>query len=165
MSPRYFEPKTQSNRRQIDMVTYKLLFFLPDTSLCLFGDEIFRIFRKEDWPLAANTASWGILHSNSISKPPAVCHTTLSWLCFRTTSATQTSLLKWVFCSFRFCSKFISNNEYYCIESKFVLYHASLSNLCPFFLFSFLSFPSFSFYPSFSFLCLLLSFVIIIHAI
>ena len=26
---------------QIDIVTYKLLFFLPDTSLCLFGDELY----------------------------------------------------------------------------------------------------------------------------
>ena len=28
-------------RRQIDIVTYKLLYFLPDTSLCLFVDEFF----------------------------------------------------------------------------------------------------------------------------
>ena len=26
-------------RRQIDIMTYKLFFFLPDTSLCLFDDE------------------------------------------------------------------------------------------------------------------------------
>ena len=28
-------------RRQIDITTYQLLFFLSDTSLCLFGDELF----------------------------------------------------------------------------------------------------------------------------
>ena len=27
-------------RWQIDIVTYQLLFFLSDTSLCLFGDEL-----------------------------------------------------------------------------------------------------------------------------
>ena len=30
-----------TNRRQIDIMTYQLLFFLPDTSLCLFDDEMF----------------------------------------------------------------------------------------------------------------------------
>ena len=29
------------NRRQIDITTYQLLFFLSDTSLCLFGDEMY----------------------------------------------------------------------------------------------------------------------------
>ena len=30
-------------RRQIDITTYQLLFFLSDTSLCLFGDELIDI--------------------------------------------------------------------------------------------------------------------------
>ena len=29
-----------TNRRQEDIVTYRLLYFLPDTSLCLFVDEL-----------------------------------------------------------------------------------------------------------------------------
>ena len=32
--------KDPINRRQIDITTYQLLFFLSDTSLCLFGDEM-----------------------------------------------------------------------------------------------------------------------------
>ena len=31
-------------RRQIDIMTYQLLFFLSDTSLCLFGDELHSYF-------------------------------------------------------------------------------------------------------------------------
>ena len=33
-------------RRQIDITTYQLLFFLSDTSLCLFGDDIYHLFFK-----------------------------------------------------------------------------------------------------------------------
>ena len=33
------EDLVQTIRRQVDIVTYKLLYFLPDTSLCLFADE------------------------------------------------------------------------------------------------------------------------------
>ena len=31
---------SQIYRRQIDITTYQLLFFLSDTSLCLFGDDM-----------------------------------------------------------------------------------------------------------------------------
>ena len=34
-------PELLTIRRQIDITTYQLLFFLSDTSLCLFGDELF----------------------------------------------------------------------------------------------------------------------------
>ena len=30
-------------RRQIDITTYQLLYFLSDTSLCLFGDDLYAI--------------------------------------------------------------------------------------------------------------------------
>ena len=50
--------KLQKNRRQTDITTYQLLFFLYDTSLCLFGDEMFRYFLFNSYNITKLQSEW-----------------------------------------------------------------------------------------------------------
>ena len=49
-------------RRQIDITTYQLLFFLSDTSLCLFGDDMYAIDCRTSSVLPSGDATliWAI---------------------------------------------------------------------------------------------------------
>ena len=64
-------------RRQIDITTYQLLFFLSDTSLCLFGDEFIQLFFARAFSVCSvsvfNLISMFLMHLRALS---CICCTT-----------------------------------------------------------------------------------------
>ena len=66
-----FFSSNRSLRRQIDIVTYKLLYFLPDTSLCLFVDDLVcrRLSLSNVFSGSQLAKEWAMLHP----PPPCLC--------------------------------------------------------------------------------------------